>query len=294
MFNSIIDSVTSGGVNVIDTAINYRYMKSERTIAAAIRLLLTHSQISRNELFLCSKAGYIPEDADQGLLSQTLIKKLLEKGSIQEQDLVGACHCMHPKFLEDQLEKTLSNMGLETLDLYYLQNPAESQLALIGENMFFDRLARSFEFFESKIREGKIRNYGITTWGSLREKPENQGLYLSLEKVMELAIKIGGPSHGLKYIQMPINIMMPEAFAELWQEITENGVVIKERVLSVARKYKVNVISCSPLLQGTMIQLPLPTEVFKCKNLGAKHLQFIRSIPAEALLSKLFLYFFLY
>ncbi len=38
-FNAIIDSVRSGGVNVIDSAINYRYMKSERTIGAAIRFL---------------------------------------------------------------------------------------------------------------------------------------------------------------------------------------------------------------------------------------------------------------
>lgn len=38
-FNAVIDSVRSGGVNVIDTAINYRYMKSERTIGAALRYL---------------------------------------------------------------------------------------------------------------------------------------------------------------------------------------------------------------------------------------------------------------
>jgi hypothetical protein len=118
-----------------------------------------------------------------------------------------------------------------------------------------------------------------------RENAENTGIYLSLEKVLELANKVGGSSHGLKYIQMPINIMMPEAFAEVFQEITENGVKTKERMLTVARKLKVNIISCSPLLQGTMIQLPMPSEIFKCKNLGAKHLQFVRSIPAESLLS---------
>lgn len=39
LYGSIIDSVLSGGVNVIDTAINYRYMKSERVIGAAIRAL---------------------------------------------------------------------------------------------------------------------------------------------------------------------------------------------------------------------------------------------------------------
>lgn len=42
MFNAIIDSVMSGGVNVIDTAINYRYMKSERTVGAAVNHLINN------------------------------------------------------------------------------------------------------------------------------------------------------------------------------------------------------------------------------------------------------------
>ena len=36
LFNAILDSVQSHGVNVLDTAINYRYQKSERTIGAAL------------------------------------------------------------------------------------------------------------------------------------------------------------------------------------------------------------------------------------------------------------------
>lgn len=36
MFNAIVESVNSYGVNVLDTSINYRYQKSERTLGAAI------------------------------------------------------------------------------------------------------------------------------------------------------------------------------------------------------------------------------------------------------------------
>lgn len=93
----------------------------------------------------------------------------------------------------------------------------------------------------------------------------------------------------LKFIQIdkvPINLMMPEAFSEIWQEITnEKNEIEMVRLLSAARMLKINVISSSPLLQGTLMQLPLPTDVFKCMNLGAKHLQFVRSIPAESLIS---------
>jgi len=48
MFNAIIDSVRSGGVNIIDTAINYRYMKSERTIGAALRYLIKNEGFNRD------------------------------------------------------------------------------------------------------------------------------------------------------------------------------------------------------------------------------------------------------
>lgn len=47
----------SGGVNHIDTAINYRYMKAERTIGAALNYLFRNSGIKRNELFIASKIG---------------------------------------------------------------------------------------------------------------------------------------------------------------------------------------------------------------------------------------------
>ena len=84
--------------------------------------------------------------------------------------------------------------------------------------------------------------------------------------------------------------MMPEAFIEKWQEYKTE----KSFLLKVARLLDVNVISSSPLMQGALMQIPLPTDVFRCNNLGAKHLQFIRSIPAPALLCKFILVIFSY
>lgn len=64
MYDAIKQSVLSGGINHIDTAPNYRYMKSERTIGKLLTTLESKYEISRNQLFVTSKAGYIPEDAD--------------------------------------------------------------------------------------------------------------------------------------------------------------------------------------------------------------------------------------
>jgi aryl-alcohol dehydrogenase-like predicted oxidoreductase len=60
LFNAIIESVLSGGCNVIDSAINFRYQKSERTIGAALRYLSENHKVAREELWIGSKAGYVP------------------------------------------------------------------------------------------------------------------------------------------------------------------------------------------------------------------------------------------
>lgn len=48
MYNAIKTSVMSGGVNHIDTAPNYRYMKSERTVGKALTVLEQKYDIQRD------------------------------------------------------------------------------------------------------------------------------------------------------------------------------------------------------------------------------------------------------
>src|SRR6476659_3922878 len=48
------------GVNVIDTAANYRFQRSERAIGAALKILTTEHNIARDELVICTKGGYLP------------------------------------------------------------------------------------------------------------------------------------------------------------------------------------------------------------------------------------------
>lgn len=132
LFGAVIDSVLSGGVNHIDTAVNYRYMKAERTIGAALRYLFTNTGIKRDELFIASKIGYVPGDGDRGISEDQYIEKLVSTGLVKKEDIVLDCHCMHPAFLEQQLQSSLRHLGLETVDLMYIHNPAESQLPHLG------------------------------------------------------------------------------------------------------------------------------------------------------------------
>ena len=76
MYDAIKQSVLSGGVNHIDTAPNYRYMKSERVIGKILTTLHSKYAIKRDELFVASKAGYVPEDGE-ALISQREMIDLL-------------------------------------------------------------------------------------------------------------------------------------------------------------------------------------------------------------------------
>ena len=59
MSDAVYNSVKNG-INVIDTSINYRGMKSEKAIGAAITKLILTGVATRSSLFVSTKAGFIP------------------------------------------------------------------------------------------------------------------------------------------------------------------------------------------------------------------------------------------
>lgn len=73
MYDSIKQSVLSGGVNHIDTAPNYRYMKSEITVGKILTSLQSKYGVTRDELFVTSKVGYVPEDGAKMINQREMI-----------------------------------------------------------------------------------------------------------------------------------------------------------------------------------------------------------------------------
>ena len=53
-----------GGINIIDSAINYRAQKAERSVGSAIAQLIDNDDISREEIFVSTKNGYVTNDGD--------------------------------------------------------------------------------------------------------------------------------------------------------------------------------------------------------------------------------------
>jgi hypothetical protein len=60
--NAIVSTVENG-CNVIDSAINYRFQRSERAVGAALKALFPKGY-SRDEIVICTKAGFLTPDGE--------------------------------------------------------------------------------------------------------------------------------------------------------------------------------------------------------------------------------------
>lgn len=99
-----------------------------------------------------------------------------------------------------------------------MQNVYEAQGPFNTDNAIMDRIQAAFEFMEEKVAEGKIKSYGMATYSCFRTKPTEHKIHLNLQKIYKLAEKAAGEGkqHSFKFVQVPMNILMPEAFCEPW------------------------------------------------------------------------------
>ncbi|HIH68986.1 MAG TPA: aldo/keto reductase, partial [Candidatus Nitrosotenuis sp.] len=116
------------GINVIDTAINYRAQKAERSVGKAIASLISAGKIERNQIFVSTKNGYVTNDGDiKEDFWAYVQREYANSGVIRANDISSGYHCMTVPYLQDQLNRSLKNLGLECIDLMYLHNSVEGQ-----------------------------------------------------------------------------------------------------------------------------------------------------------------------
>jgi aryl-alcohol dehydrogenase-like predicted oxidoreductase len=271
--DAVVAAVTNG-VNVIDSAINYRFQRSERSIGAALKKLaeLGHG---REELILCTKGGYLTPDGEMPAdPSQYFFREYIEPGIFRVDEIVGG-HCMTPRYLSSQLERSLCNLGVECIDVYYLHNP-ESQLGAVPREEFSRRVRAAFEYLESAVAACKIRAYGLATWNAFRQ-PETAPDYISLAEMEILAQEVGGPSHHFRFVQLPFNLGMTEA-------LTRPNQALDNRLLPMieaAHALGITLIASASLLQGQVAR-NLPPFIAEALGLESdlhRALQFARSAP---------------
>jgi len=271
--DAIKTSILSG-INVIDTAINYRAQKAERSVGKAISELINEGKITRDQIFISTKNGYITNDADVKQEFWDYIKtEYTQKGVIKEGDVTSGYHCMTTTYLNDQLERSLKNLGLDCIDLLYLHNAVEGQIKDVSKEKFLQNLQDVFELYEQKRKEGKIRFYGMATWECFRVSADNPQ-YLSLQDTVEMARKVGGENHGFRFIQLPFNMYYDQALLAKNQTLDGKHVSL----LEVAVKLNIGVFTSVPFMQGRLLTPGAMPEFNELKP-SLRALQFIRSSP---------------
>ena len=209
-YEDCIATALAMGVNVFDTAINYRGQKSERAIGRALQRALSDGTAKRDEVFISTKGGYLPHDADDPRPARRFVaESFLASGLAPEAEIAQGCHCIAPTYLADQIARSRANLSVDTIDLYYLHN-VETQLGAVDAGVFWKRLSAAISLLEEAAADGRIGAWGLATWDGLRVPPEHPE-HLSLTKVLEMARAIAGEKHHFRGIQLPFNLATSQA-----------------------------------------------------------------------------------
>jgi len=274
--NAIYNSLKSGAVNVIDTAINYRSMKSEKNIGHAIKRLIEDKIISRDQVFISTKNGYITNDGDYPTIDvlEYMHKMYISQGIIDSKDISSGYNVLNPNYIRKCIDKSLTNMQLDTIDLVYIHNAYESWFQDISRSEFNEKIRRVFQVYEEYRSQNKIRYYGMATWTCFR-LPRNEEGYLSLEDMVRIAEDVAGKDHGFRFIQLPYNLAYREAYSLRNQTVNSDNDLT---ILEACKKLNIGVFTSVPLLQAKLFDVKIP-DYLGIDNQLLKIIQITRSTP---------------
>jgi aryl-alcohol dehydrogenase-like predicted oxidoreductase len=248
-----IVSAVANGCNLIDTARNYRGGRSEIVVGDAIRALSAAGVAGRNELVVCSKAGYVFEQ-------DTRVRRFA--ASIVDRNV------LNPVFLSSEIALSLDHTGLDAIDIYFIHNP-ELHLPKLGDRKFYRTLTSCFEILERYVSDKKLGMYGLACWSAFDQKART---LIDILKVLHAARLAGGNRHGdFGAIETPLN----------W--LYRNPIVAPTNMslLRVCRENNLILLGSSPLLGGHFARLPseLSNAIPGRLSDAQRSIQFARSFP---------------
>jgi aryl-alcohol dehydrogenase-like predicted oxidoreductase len=270
---AVSQSVSSGAVNVVDTAINYRLQRAERSVGRAMARLAGEEWIEggREALLVCTKNGYLSSDGELSTGFWAYIQdEFIKPGKLRQEEIAGEAHSMALPFLREQLRRSMANLGLGCVDVLYLHNAAESWLGEVGYSRFLEKLSEVFALYEEERKSGRVLYYGMASWSCFRVKKE-ESEHVNLGDVVEVARSVGGEGHGFRFLQLPFNVAMNEALTQKSQRIADEPLTTFE----AARRLGVGVFTSVPLSQGRLLNHTRVPELNGSKALSL--IQFARS-----------------
>jgi aryl-alcohol dehydrogenase-like predicted oxidoreductase len=263
------------GINLVDTAVNYRCQRAERVVGRA----LSTSTAERDEVVVATKGGFVPFDGSRPDNPAAYVRRaFLDTGLLSRDDLARGSHTLAPSYVDAMVDRSLSNLGLDRIDCYYLHNP-ETQLRARSREAVYDLLERAFERLEQRRATGDIGVYGVATWNAFRVPPDHDQ-YLSLAEVVARAAAaadaVGADESGLAAIQLPFNVTMADAFTR-----AAHGDEGNQSALEYAHEQGLHVFTSASIGQGELAR-GLPPEIdaeLTGETSAQRALNFARSAP---------------
>jgi aryl-alcohol dehydrogenase-like predicted oxidoreductase len=284
-YEAVARAALERGINLLDSAINYRCQRSERALGRAIRAAISSGVVAREEVVVCTKGGYIPLEGHAPPSREEYLalveREYYATGVASPDEVVGDAHSIAPSFLADQLRRSRENMGVETIDVYYVHNP-EQQLDVIKPSQFLDRLREAFAMLESRCDGGDVARYGCATWNGFRVTRGTRG-HLELADLVAAARDVGGEDHRFRVVQVPINLAMPEAVRASTQRIRGREMPL----LHAAAELGISVVASASLLQARLAT-GLPPQMREAlpgfSTDAQRALSFVTGLPISAAL----------
>lgn len=278
LYEEAIARALERGINVFDTALNYRCQRSEHVLGRVLRKAFAAGRLQRDEVIVMSKVGFLPYDgAPPAQRGRYLLEAFVEPGIVEAGEIVQGHHVLSGRFVRHGLGLSLANLGLESLDVYFLHNP-EVQLGQVSRPTFLARLREAIVALEEACQAGRIRVWGVATWDGLRQPPHAPD-HLSLETIAQLAREIAGDGHHFGAIQLPFNLAMPQALTRKTQRLGGEELTVFE----AARRLRLAVFTSASLHEGRLLSRKLPEAFAKAlpgaTMQAARMLQFLRSTP---------------
>lgn len=179
------------GLTAVDTSANYTDGESEKLIG----------ELAPKDLFVITKGGYI-----QGK-NLKVLEDLHAEGKAKE-DLVdideSLKHSIHPDFLESQIDLSLKRLSRDRIDCFLLHNPEYFFKVSDDKEVYYQRLAKAFEYLEEQVKKGRIASYGVSS-NTFVAKPE-AAEYTDLSRVYQAAQKANSNPH-FAAVQFPMNLL---------------------------------------------------------------------------------------
>ncbi|MCX7760027.1 MAG: aldo/keto reductase [Hydrogenothermaceae bacterium] len=270
-YKQVIKTAITFGINVVDTAINYRAMESERSIGEVLQ------EIERDKMIISTKGGYFPQDARLNIdnISRYIQENFIDKNLFTKEDITPYGNILTPSYIDWSFEKSLENLNTNYVDVYFLHNP-EDQLTICDKERFYRKIWTVFRLLEGKVSEGKLRYYGIATWNGLRVEYSHKQ-HINLEDIYNIAMEVGGNNHHFRFVQFPYNVAMVEAYKLKNQKIDGEFYTLFE----ACEKLGLYTYISAPLFQGRVLRaFPEETKrLFKVEKNSHLPIQFVRSTP---------------